>query len=68
MPFSHDAFFKYVLKNENDARSFLKGVLPEKQGKQIDFSTLKLTTESYVNEVLRQSYSDLVFEEQQNKQ
>ncbi len=66
IPFSHDGFIKFVLKQEIEARSFLRGVLPEKHSRNIDFSTVELTTESYVDETIRQSFSDLVYKAESN--
>jgi len=59
--FSHDAFLKFVLKHETEARSFFKGALPENIAREIDFQSLRLTDSSYVDETLRQSFSDLVY-------
>jgi predicted transposase/invertase (TIGR01784 family) len=57
----HDKYFKEVFSNKPEAVAFLKGSLPDKLVKNIDFRTLKPLKDSYVDEELQESFSDLVY-------
>jgi hypothetical protein len=57
----HDALFKAVFSGTEHARGLLASVLPEEIAAAVDWSTLALEPGSYVDAVLRQSHSDLLF-------
>ena len=58
----HDKFFKQIFSDLNHTKSFLEGVLPKKISKKVDFDSLRLDNNSYINEELKETFSDLVFE------
>lgn len=57
----HDAFIKQLLRNKTEAVSFIKGVLPDDIKKQVDYESLHLSTNSYINKDLQESFSDIVY-------
>ncbi|HKY41324.1 MAG TPA: Rpn family recombination-promoting nuclease/putative transposase [Polyangiaceae bacterium] len=57
----HDALFKRTFSQELHAAGELRAVLPSGLVKQIDFSTLKLCSGSFVDAALHDSESDLLF-------
>ena len=57
----HDAFFKYFMSKPQIAVDFLKQHLPEPILAMIDLSTIEEQKESFVDEALRQHFSDLLF-------
>ena len=59
---SHDKFFKEIFSNKEEAVELLKGSLPKELVKNIDFSTLKADNTSYINEELKENFSDLVYD------
>ena len=60
-PQSHDRFFKHLLSDLNRAREYLRAYLPEELLAELDLGTLKLENGSFIDDALRESYSDLVF-------
>jgi predicted transposase/invertase (TIGR01784 family) len=59
---SHDKFFKEVFSNKEEAVDLLKGSLPGELAGNIDFSSLKPVNTSYINEALKETFSDLVYD------
>ena len=57
----HDMLFKAVFSDPTEAAAFLQAHLPTELTAQFDWSTLHLEEGSYIDEVLRQSESDLFF-------
>ncbi len=57
----HDKYFKEVFSNTEDAIAFLKGSLPQELAGNIDFDKLKPLKDSYIDEELKENFSDLVF-------
>ncbi len=57
----HDKYFKEVFSNTDDAIAFLKGSLPQELAENIDFDKLKPLKDSYIDEELKENFSDLVF-------
>ena len=57
----HDKFFKSIMSSIEVARDFLKTFLPKEVLDTIDISTLKITSNSYVSEKLKETFADLVF-------
>jgi len=61
LPQSHDRFFKHLLSDLKRAREYLRAYLPEELLAELDLGTLKLEDGSFIDDALRESYSDLVF-------
>ena len=57
----HDAFFRAVMSREDIARDFLRHYLPPDVAAQLDLDTLELSPDSFVDEALREHFSDLLF-------
>lgn len=57
----HDGFFKVAMINLKVAKDLLKAHLPDKLVKRIDWDTVQITNKSYVDENLRQIFSDVVY-------
>ena len=57
----HDGFFRVAMTNLKVAKDLLKAHLPKKLDKQIDWDTLQITNKSYVDENLKQTFSDMVY-------
>ncbi len=57
----HDAFFKEVFSRREMARDFLKHYLPEEVAALLDLDTLTVARGSFVDEALRQHYSDVLY-------
>lgn len=57
----HDAFFKYFLGKPEIAADFLKQHLPAKVQELVDLSTIEAQKESFIDEALRQHFSDLLY-------
>ncbi|MDO8953439.1 MAG: Rpn family recombination-promoting nuclease/putative transposase [Gammaproteobacteria bacterium] len=58
---SHDAFFKRFLNDPSIAKDFLNIHLPASVKKRCNFRTLKIESGSYVEEGLKQHYSDILY-------
>jgi len=58
---SHDGFFRKLMSEQQTARDYLVTFLPEKLKDAIDFETLEQDAESYIDEKLKISMSDVVF-------
>lgn len=58
---SHDAFFKKCLTNLELAKDFLAIHLPQGIKEKCDFSTLQVEPSSFVDKVLRQYHSDILY-------
>lgn len=59
--FPHDALFKSVFQQPENAAAELQHVLPAEHVSAIDWSTLKLEPGSFVDEKLADQHSDLLF-------
>lgn len=57
----HDALFKYVFSQPENAASELRSVLPEQLANQIDWGTLEPQPANFVDENLRGRQADLLF-------
>ncbi len=57
----NDGLFKEAMTNLKVAQDLLKAHLPEKLVRRIDWDTLQITNKSYVDENLRQIFSDAVY-------
>ncbi|WP_162344022.1 Rpn family recombination-promoting nuclease/putative transposase [Cyclobacterium salsum] len=58
----HDAFVRESFSDAERAVAFLECFLPEKLVKHINFESLTVLKETYINEALKEHFSDLVFE------
>ena len=58
---SHDGFFRKLMAEQQTARDYLAAFLPGGLKDAIDFETLEQDTESYIDEKLKASMSDVVF-------
>jgi predicted transposase/invertase (TIGR01784 family) len=57
----HDGLFKKIMINQIAAQNFLEYYLPADFKAMLDLSTIKVEKESYVEESLRQQFSDIVY-------
>ncbi len=57
----HDAVFKSFLRHPDTARDFIDIHLPAPLRKLCDLTTLKLEPNSFIDDDLRQYYSDLLW-------
>jgi len=58
---AHDKFFKEVFSRKEEVIAYINGSFPEELKSQINFDSLKLESESYINEDLEETFSDLVY-------
>jgi len=58
---SHDGFFRKLMSEQQVARDYLATFLPDDLAAVIDFETLEQDAESYIDEKLKTSMSDVVF-------
>ena len=59
---NHDALVRRVLGDPDAARAWLKARLPEAVAQHLDFATLQRMPGSFVDEALRRSETDVLFE------
>ena len=57
----HDKFFKETFGNVAVAKDFLINYLPKNIMKVIDVDTLELQKDSFINEELQETFSDMLF-------
>jgi len=58
----HDTFVRESFSDPGRAVAFFERFLPENLVQHFDFKTLTVLNESYINETLKEHFSDLVFE------
>ncbi len=58
---SHDKFFKNLFSRKKEVKEFIIKTLPKELVKNINLKTLKLDNSEYVDEQLKSSYSDVVY-------
>jgi len=58
----HDKFFKENFSDKDIATDFINGTFPQKLVENLDLSTLELDNASYIDEKLKEYYSDLVYD------
>ena len=58
---AHDAIFKKFFSDIEVANSFIKSYLKKELKQKCDFSTLKIEPGSFVDEDLKQHYSDILY-------
>jgi predicted transposase/invertase (TIGR01784 family) len=64
----HDHFFRLVFSQVEHAADFLSNYLPAEVAAMLDLSTLQLQNDSFVDEDLRENFTDLLFSVQQRDQ
>lgn len=57
----HDGLFKRIMGNEIAAQEFLEYYLPSDFKEQIDLSRITIGKESYIEETLKEKFSDIVY-------
>lgn len=57
----HDQLFKRIMTNEIAAQEFLEYYLPSDFKENIDLSKITIEKESYIEENLREKFSDIVY-------
>ncbi len=57
----HDKFFKETFSIRENVVDFLEGIFPEEIVKKLDLSTLSLDNNSYIDEELKEHFSDIVY-------
>ena len=55
----YDVFFKYVMGNLERAKDFFQNNLPKEISDKADWNSLEITNDSFVDENLKESFSDL---------
>src|SRR5690554_1920603 len=57
----HDKFFKESFSRKEVASSFIKEYLPEKICRKLDFKTLTILKDSYIDKELAEHFSDILY-------
>ena len=57
----HDKFFKETFSIRENVLDFLQGIFPGEILKKLDLSTLTLDNNSYIDEELKEHFSDIVY-------
>jgi predicted transposase/invertase (TIGR01784 family) len=57
----HDRFFKETFSQQENARSFLQHYLPSEITPLLDFSTLEISKDSFIDPILEEHLSDLLY-------
>jgi len=60
-PLPHDALFKRIMENDIAAKEFLSEYLPQEVKSIVDFDTIKVQKESYIEPNLTKRLSDIVY-------
>jgi predicted transposase/invertase (TIGR01784 family) len=58
----HDKLFRALFSDLAEAEAFLRAYLPESLSSLLDWSTLVLLDKSFVDETMRESESDLLYQ------
>jgi len=64
----HDMFFKKTMADKETAKDFLQNYLPKKVLKHIDLDKLKISKDSFVDEELKDKFSDVLYEVKLDKE
>ena len=57
----HDKFFKDNFTDKDIVKDFIKGSFPKDLQNNLDLSSLELDNNSYIDEELKEYYSDIVY-------
>lgn len=63
----HDNAFEFYLREKETARSFLEEYLPAKIIRQLDFNSLRISKDKFVDKEMSRYFSDLLYEIKLNK-
>jgi len=63
----HDKFFKETFSNVEVARDFMQNYLPEPILKIVDLQTLDIQKDSFIDENLKETFSDMLFQAKINQ-
>ncbi len=63
----HDKFFKETFSKKEEARDLILHILPKQLSNRIDITSLELDKTSYVDEELKENFSDIVYNCRYNK-
>jgi predicted transposase/invertase (TIGR01784 family) len=58
----HDKFFKETFSHKDTVESFIKEYLPESISKQVDFKTLEILKDSFIDKELSEHFSDILYQ------
>ena len=58
----HDKLFRTIFSDKEEAEGFLRAYLPETISNQLDWQTLTLVETSFVDEALKESESDVLYQ------
>lgn len=58
----HDKYFKTILNEKEQAKSFIENYLPDHLVKAIDMESLKLLKDSFISKDLKEFYSDILYQ------
>lgn len=58
----HDQFFKALFSNTEVAQAFMLRFLPDDLIRQLDFSTLRITSNTFLTDEMKSQFADLVLE------
>jgi predicted transposase YdaD len=62
IPNPHDKFFKESFSRLEVAKSFIEEVFPKDMRDKMNLNTLQLSNASYIDDMLRENFADLVYE------
>jgi predicted transposase/invertase (TIGR01784 family) len=62
LPQPHDRTFEYVFKEKETAASMLKEYLPVRIRNKLDFDSLKISNDTFVDKRLKNYFADLLYE------
>ena len=57
----HDKFFKETFSNRENAIDLISGLLPEELKSNLDFNSMELDNNSYIDQAMNEYFSDLVY-------
>ena len=57
----HDHLFKWSLARPDVMSQFLKVIMTKSQIESLDFKTLEITKANYIDDLLKETFSDVVY-------
>ncbi len=61
IPNIHDKYFKQIFSHKAEMQDFISGSFPKEILKKLDFNTLVIENNSYIDNELKENFSDLVY-------
>lgn len=58
----HDRFFKETFSKKEEVQDLINNILPKQLINKLDFTSLQLDNTSYIDEELKENFSDLVYD------